>query len=176
MNFNREIEKKYVLVRGASTSSLKDQYYAAIFRLNSLFPEGEVIDGSSTDTFWKQPGTDFIRLRRNTSELSVKISDKGTIEDRLEENVIVKDFDVAQRFATATFGQSVGTLEKNYFVLTMPNFIISLYTVTGDDRLFLEIEADNVDIVTDVAGILMDYFEMKQEHKSLFQLIFGDAV
>jgi hypothetical protein len=172
--YQREKEKKYV-VSMPKDLSLADRYDVAKYTLNTLFPDAEILEGVSTDTFWTQKGTDFIRLRRNTSELSVKVTDKATIEDRVEENIVVEDFDTAYRFSTAVFGQPVGTLTKHYYVLTLSTFIIALYTVEDDDRLFLEVEADDISIVTDVAGLLHDHFEMKQELRSLFQIIFGEA-
>lgn len=165
MKYNREIEKKYV-VTGASPGRVWE-------RLIDLFGPNTTYSGVSTDTFWKQSGTDFIRLRRNTNELSVKITDKATIEDRVEENVVVKDFDTALRFATAVFGEPVGTLEKNFHVLEAPNFVIALYTVTGYPELYLEVEASNISIVTDVSDIITDHFQMRQEMRSLYQIIFG---
>lgn len=174
MNYQREIEKKYVLT--ARNLPQDELFYAARWQLKMLFPEAESLEGSSTDVFWKQPGTDFIRLRRNTKELSVKVTDKDTIEDRVEENVVVEDYDTAARFSTAVFGTPAGTLEKNYFVLTNPdNTVVCLYTVTGDERVFLEVEAGDISRVTEVSDHLMDYFDMKQEMRSLFTIMFGDA-
>lgn len=167
MKYNREIEKKYVL-KGVS-------YEVARYQLGAIYSDAEVLEGTSTDVFWTQKGTDFIRLRRNTQELSVKITDKSTIEDRVEENVVVGDYDTAERFSTAVFGQPIGTLEKNYYVLTLPDVIICLYTVTGDDRLFLEVEAANISKVVDVSDFLLKYFDMRQEMRSLFQLMFGEV-
>lgn len=166
--FNREIEKKYVL---SGTS-----YEAAIYRLGIMFPDANILQGVSDDTFWTQKGTDFIRLRRNTKELSVKITDKITIEDRVEENVEVGDYDTASRFSTAVFGQPVGSVEKTYYVMTLPDFVISLYKVARQQELFLEVEALEMGIVEDICGLLTDYFEMKQEMRSLFQIVFGDQV
>lgn len=172
MNYKREIEKKYVLTH--PRYGMQELYEVARFQLRGFFPDAEILEGRSTDTFWTQKGTDFIRLRRNTSELSVKITDKATIEDRVEENVVVEDYDTAWRFSTAVFGQPVGTLEKNYYVLTMPDVIVCLYTVTGDDRVFLEVESESITKVTEVSHELMEYFDMRQEMRSLFQIVFGD--
>lgn len=175
MKYNRELEKKFV-VAVPREIRVQDSFEVIREDLMEIFPEALIEEGSSTDTFWTQKGTDFIRLRRNTSELSVKVTDKDTIEDRLEENIVVKDYDVARRFATATFGQPVGTLTKDYAVFTLPNFIIALYTVQGDSRLFMEVEADDMGIVNDVSEVLKEHFDLRQEFRSLFQLIFGEAV
>lgn len=166
MTYNREVEKKFVV-----SAPLIDVW----LRILKTFPTGEILSGRSTDTFWKQPGVDFIRLRKNTSELSVKVTDKHTIEDRVEENIVVADFDTAARFATAVFGPEVGTLEKNYRVLTTPTFVIALYTVTGYDQVYLEVESENLEIVTEVSLMIQEHFTMCQEMRSLFQIIFGEV-
>ncbi len=169
MIYQREIEKKYV-IKG-------DSYEYAKHLLKLTHPGAKTYEGVSTDTFWTQKGTDFIRLRRNTSELSVKITDKDTIEDRVEENVLVGDFDTAMRFSTAVFGQPIGTLEKTYFVQELENgVILSLYTVKDDDRVFLEVEGPSMMAVDQEAEELKHSFDMKQEMRSLFQIVFGGVV
>lgn len=167
MTFKRELEKKFV-VYGPSLGTVWS-------KLKAIFPDADYMSGISTDTFWNQNGTDFIRLRANTKELSVKITDKSTIEDRVEENMVINDLETAQRFATAVFGKPVGTLEKNYYVLTMPEFVIALYTVTGREEVFLEVESDTMFMVNEISDLLQDYFDMEQEMRSLFQIVFGNV-
>jgi len=168
MSYKREIERKYIL---GETS-----YENAKFRLDILFPEADVNESVSTDTFWDQGGVDFIRLRRNTSELSVKVTDRGTIENRIEENVVVADFDTAKRFADLVFGDPVGELEKNFCVYKLGGGVeLALYTVTGDERVFLEVEAPTLQQVIEHSEELHRHFLMRQETRSLYQLIIGEA-
>lgn len=172
MIFQREIERKYVILDDVSM-------YMAHSWLRTFFRGSRIDAGISTDQFWTSPGVDFIRLRANTKELTVKISDKGTIEDRVEENLPTKDLKDAERWATAVFGASVGSIEKVYQIYYVggtdkaEGFIVSLYEVTGHPELFLEIEADNLDTVKAVEADLAEQFTLRQEHRSLFDIIFG---
>ena len=173
MTFQREIERKYVIQDDVSM-------YMAHHWLRTFFKDSRIDAGISTDQFWKAPNVDFIRLRANTKELTVKITDRGTIEDRVEENLPTKDLKDAERWATAVFGAPVGTLEKVYQIYYVgapdlgEHFIVSLYEVTGYPALFLEIESDNLETVKVVEEDLSQQFTLKQEHRSLFDIIFGE--
>jgi hypothetical protein len=167
MKYEREREKKFVLsdiTMALAIMLLRD--YAGLSNYSDL-------RGTSTDTFWDQPGVDFVRLRKNTNELSIKITDKSTIEDRVEENILVADYNTAFRFACATFGQPKGVVEKDYYVLDNFECTFSLYRVTGLDQLFLEIEAPTMSQVNRAQKDLERIFHMKQEMRSLYQIVFG---
>jgi hypothetical protein len=166
--FKREIERKYRIMDDVSM-------YTAHSWLRTMFRDCRIDAGISSDQFWTGQGVDFIRLRTNTKELTVKITDKGTIEDRVEENLPVKDLVDAQRWSTAVFGSPVGTLEKVYQIYYTPHCIVSLYEVTGYPALFLEIEAEELDTVKAVEADMREQFTLAQEHRSLFEIIFGDT-
>jgi hypothetical protein len=169
MKYKREIERKYVIPNL--------DYHQALTVLTNIFSPLSEYEGVSTDTFWMAPDVDFVRLRENTKELTVKITDNDSIEDRLEENIVVGDYDTARRFACATFGLPVGTLEKTFLVLELGNgATISLYEVTGDDRLFLEVEAESLTDVIEIEEVLREDLILVQQDKSLFNLIFGDSL
>lgn len=162
MNFKREIEKKFVVQGGYS--------FAEVDKFLSLFlPDAHVEEGVSTDYFWASPNVDFIRLRENTKELTVKITDKLTIEDRVEENLKVK-FEDAQRWANAVWGNETLRLKKTFKVYYDQFFIVSLYTVEGRSELFLEVESDLMATVNQVSGSLKQIYDLKQEMRSLYQI------
>lgn len=162
MIFRREKEKKFVVQGGFKFSEL-DQF------LSLFLPSAHTESDTSTDWFWEAPNVDFIRLRENTQELTVKITDKGTIEDRVEENLHVKFAD-AQRFATAVWGDSAGKLKKTFKVYYDQFFIVSLYTVDGWDELFLEVEAGDMSTVNQVSESLAQIYDLRQEMRSLYQI------
>jgi adenylate cyclase class IV len=168
VTFLREIERKYVILDDVSM-------YTAHHWLRTFFQGNRIDAGISSDQFWVAPNVDFIRLRANTKELTVKITDKGTIEDRVEENLPVRDLGDAERWATAVFGAPVGTVEKVYQIYYAQHAIVSLYEVTGHPELFLEIEADNLDAVKAIEADLSQQFTLRQEFRSLFNIIFGDV-
>ncbi len=163
--FKREIEKKYVL-KGITMSDAHELLFE-IFGLDNF------VYDVSTDTFWQAPDVDFIRLRANTNELTVKITDQETIVNRVEENLLIKSFDDAKRWATAIWGEPVGTLEKSFYVYYLDDAVLSLYTVTGFEQVFLEIESDNLTTINEIESDMLEEFDMTQEYRSLFQIIFG---
>lgn len=164
MNYRRELEHKYVL-----TGISKIDADATI---QSIFTGSLEVSGRSSDTFWRHHMVDFIRLRENTKELTIKVTDKGTVEDRIEENVRVDDLDTTIRLLTAMHGEPVGKLTKTYDVYYTPLAIVSLYTVHEDpeNRLFLEVESEDMEDVKDCVGIFREYFRMEKQDKSLYQL------
>lgn len=166
MVFKREIEKKFVV----HNSTFND-----VSRFLDIFlPEAEVEEGKSRDFFWQADGVDFVRLRENSEELTVKITDQDTIEDRVEENLKVP-FKDGMRWATAVWGDPTGVLTKQFVVYYDVDFILSLYTVEGRKELFLEVESDDIEIVNRVSKDLLQVYDMTQEMRSLFTICFGDA-
>jgi hypothetical protein len=178
MKYQREVEKKYVV----------DWAYGTLAELESwVSPAIKVvrtIHGHSSDLFWKAPNVDFVRLRENTRELTVKVTDKGTVTDRIEENVVVEDIEVAAKLQTLLFGSSCLTITKQYSVFYLAlsegqEAVLSIYTVEEDPetRVFLEVEATNIETVDKVASelILKTSLSLKQEKRSLFQ-IFSDVL
>ncbi len=165
--FRREIEHKYVIQDDVS------MYLAHNFLLTLLGYDVKVIEGVSTDTFWQAPYVDFIRLRANTKELTVKITDKGSIEDRLEENLEVPNLEDATRWATAIWGNPVGILEKAYYVYYAKDYVVSLYMVTGSPELYLEVESESLETVRNKSKEFAKQFTLVREHRSLYTIVFG---
>lgn len=162
--YKREREQKYI-INGTG-------YNRACEILSGL---GELVEsGISKDYFWTSPEVDFIRLRENTNELTVKVSDRGTVQDRIEENVVVDDLHTAKRYTTLIHGPSVGTLEKCFSVYKVQNHVVSVYFVEGHSEIFLEIEAEDLEEVEYAAGDYKLLFEMDQVDVSLFQFYLGE--
>ncbi len=163
----REIEKKYrVLV--ANAEDVED------FILEDL--KGEVLEDQevSIDNFWRAAGVDFVRLRANTRELTVKVSDKGSTFDRIEENVVVDDLEIARRFCTLLYGHAV-ELTKTFSVYSLPGgVVLSLYTVNGCEDLFFEVEGPSAASVNEVSEVFEQEFELEREQRSLYQIFFTD--
>lgn len=183
--YNREIEKKFVLLTHHEIDMVDAELAAVYNPWNTL-------RGVSTDTFWKSPNVDFIRYRANTRELTFKLTDGETIVDRAEENLNVDfianeardygdDLDLPLRrvkervegWGNAVFGEKVGTLTKDYRVFYCDGFVLSLYTVDNNPTIYLEVEADTLATVNLIAEQLNELFELRQEMRSLFQIIFG---
>jgi hypothetical protein len=166
MIFKREIENKYII------SGLNYQECHLI--LSDILPFIQKVEnGVSTDTFWAQEGVDFIRLRENTKELTVKVSDKGSTQDRIEENLVVEGIEDAARWATAVFGKSIGMLTKAYTVYFLNEGVVSLYMVEGSATIYLEVEAPTVGMVEQLSKYLGTKFDLTIEPRSLYQIFFG---
>ena len=165
MIYKRELERKYIVDMSAA---------GAEWRLKVMFPNClETHRGRSQDIFWSHPTVDFVRLRGVTNELTIKISDKGTTEDRVEENVVVDDMAATERMATALFGAPVGQLWKNYYVMKLPSAHLSLYTVDSVPGLFLEIESNSLNSVREMAESIERFLPLEREYRSLYQIGVG---
>lgn len=171
MKYCRELEQKFVVDEPRTLQQL-DRDVCAILRDPAPYR------ATSFDRFWKAPNVDFLRLRENSHELTVKVTDKGSILDRIEENVVVKDLDTAVRLATLLFGEPL-KLVKTFSVWNtkLPDApshgVVCLYQVEGDPRVFLEVEANDVETVDAMAAYMQRYFKLRQEMRSLFQIFFG---
>lgn len=169
----REIERKFT-VEGLT-------YEEASAMLSHRY--GSLINAISYDLYWESPGVDFIRLRENSRELTVKVTDRGTIVDRIEENVVVEhgSMESAARQQTLLHGEPMKLVKRfsvfQTFVNPDPNMdtsvaIICLYTVSGDkkNRLFLEVEADNLFTVDYMVTVLMRKLTLTPVMHSLFRI------
>ncbi len=177
MKFNREIEKKFVV-----NNYTYREAYDLLFHSN--IPDKLLMTQQSIDTYWLAPGVDFIRFRANTNELTVKVTDKGTVTDRIEENVILneKEMNNLHRFMNLVHGEPVLKLIKTFSVFEysyMANgcripLHVSLYYVQEDlkKRVFLEVESENLQIVDNFITNYLDKFDLKQVNKSLFKLFY----
>lgn len=170
MKFRREIERKFT-VSNYGTFSVLRNYVATLLEVNNMD------SGMSKDIFWAQKGVDFVRLRENTKELTIKITDKMDIIDRVEENLLVTSFEDGYIWATAAFGEPKGQFQKKYTVFYAKEAIVSVYQVIGDgqERTFLEVEADTLTAVNSTSEYLKDYLELTPEYRSLYQVFFNSA-
>jgi hypothetical protein len=179
MIFTREVEKKFI-VSGATYDELKDRIY-------SFTPLKDILaDAKSFDLYWKAPHVDFVRLRENSKELTVKVTDKGTVTDRIEENAVIEEhsMEAVKRLTTLLFGPPSLKLTKRFLVINIKTFpapgtefnaVLCLYEVEEDEqkRVFLEVEAENIKIVDEVTAKLMRVLtdvDLKQESRSLYQI------
>lgn len=169
----REIEKKFVIIEG--------DYATAVSGVSQV--ARAMVRGTSFDTFWEAPGVDFVRFRDNTQELTVKVTDRATVTDRIEENAMVyKDHITAlKRLLNLLYGPPALRITKIFSVFeaiispapgTAYKAHVSVYKVEEDpqNRIFFEVEADSMEIVDLVLKSLNFGFQMQQESRSLFQI------
>lgn len=164
----REIERKYRVLDMVSLNLLHHHISSLC---SSMI---ELQEGTSLDYFWTLPGVDFVRLRENTRELTVKITDKEDITDRVECNTVTEDFYKTLEWARTTLGKEVGYNKTHFYIYYLPRCEVTIYEVQGYDQVFLEVEAGSIDIVDEVEKELSETITLKQEFKSLFQILFGD--
>ncbi len=160
MEYKREVEKKYMLY--------DTNYEEAKSILSKRYPIIE--DAVGVDWFWRVPGVDFIRLRQSSRELTVKVTDRGDITDRIEENVVVSEVDRAYAFMSLTHGDPCLTLTKEFCVFKAPDAILCLYRVLEDKarRTFFEAEASTIEQVN-LATVKVP-LPLILEKRSLFQI------
>lgn len=174
MEYKREIEKKFV-VEGSDWASVVD-YIKTYYTVTAAVQ-------TSHDLYWKAPNVDFIRLRENSRELTVKVTDKGSIIDRVEENAEVAEGSMStmERLQTLVHG-APQKLTKTFIVAidSSEDIIICAYYVHGDPlcRVFLEVEAVRLadkgaleDIEYEVELIVKDLL-LKPTYQSLYQIFF----
>lgn len=184
MKYEREIERKFT-VEGLTYL----QVYNCIHdKFDAHFFIGEVEDNAiSFDLYWpgNKVNVDFIRLRENSRELTVKVTDKATIVDRIEENVIIAPGSMlaAERQQTLLFGAPLKITKRfSVFDCCITSYngdqeieelaIICLYTVADDPkkRVFLEVEAKDLALVDRVVTVLMKRLTLTPVPHSLYQI------
>ena len=175
---NREVEKKFV-VKGLTYEEayavLRDRYACRI-------------DATSYDLYWAAPNVDFIRLRENSRELTVKVTDMGTVTDRIEENIVLEKDSMpdATRAMKLLYGEPMkliktfsvfDTLVYKMFAHEYGKVVICLYQVYGDPqrRVFLEVEATGMNSVDTVVTSLENKLDLEWVPYSLYQ-IFKDKL
>jgi hypothetical protein len=161
--YAREIERKFT-VDGIS-------YEKALADLKERY--SFILDATSYDLYWKAPNVDFIRLRENSRELTVKVTDKGTVVDRIEENVKIEKGALSDctRLLTLLHGEPM-MLVKKFAVLHSPMTTICLYQVAEDlkERVFLEVEASALDYVDHTVANLKRHLDLTAVPYSLYQI------
>lgn len=179
MIFKREIERKFVVV---------GQSYEEVYMF--LTTVGEIkVNASSFDTYWRARGVDFVRLRDNSREITVKVTDKHTVVDRIEENVHVEkeSMGAASRLLTLLLGPPSMKITKKFSVFTITTSpapgtefraVLCLYQVRGDvsNRVFFEVEAESLPIVDHILkDVIQSNLTLKVENRSLFQIFEKEA-
>lgn len=167
MEYRREIEQKF-------RADPKLSYYSVVDAISGLLTGCSIKEDFALNVYWKQPGVDFVRLRENPLELTVKLTDKTTIEDRVEENLPVSNFDDAERWATLTFGEPIGDFKNRYTIFTneaVP-WTVSVYQIQGTSAVFVEVEGQDLMTVEEIAWAVGNVVEMTQEMRSLYQIMF----
>lgn len=170
----REIEKKYVVEAGLPHIEVDRM-------LRKLLNYDRLSQGLSKDVYWAVPKGSraaFARLRHfpdGTGQLTVKVVDKKSNVDRIEINLELdseKAVSSAQAYMTHLLGYApLGSVEKLYRVLWLANGAnVSTYRVVDDHRLFLEIEAPELQQVDMIAETVGTHVLMRQEPRSLFEI------
>jgi hypothetical protein len=177
MDYRREVEKKFI----------SGERYGRTLAHISAHLKGDwvVADATSFDSYWTAPHVDFVRLRENSLELTVKVTDRGTVTDRIEENVVVEkdSWEASHRLATLLFGPPALRLTKRFSVLhtkiepvpgTSFPAVVCLYEVKEDahSRVFVEVEAETMKIVDQVLELLSPRLDLTPESRSLFQIFY----
>jgi hypothetical protein len=146
---NREIEQKLVIV-GAKSIRDVDKYLLPYLESKCR----KLISGSGEDIYFKSPRkakADFVRLRRadrhDTAKLTIKFTDRGSVEDRVEKDLDVGDAKQAKSMLIDLFGKPSGSIFKSYVVYVMGKALheasstISVCQIRGDSRVYIEVEA-----------------------------------
>jgi len=177
---NREIEVK-LLVESAKSYTQVNQIVSDFMEV--LYPDFEKISGRSYDLYWAAPkdsNADFIRLRRTDDRravITLKASDNGNNVDRVEIDLEVDDYDQSKEILIALRGDPV-KLTKRYDVYFLENSDtnISVYQVSGDDKVFIEVEGRTSHRVNELCHKLNNLFchgmmiNLHQVNNSLYQM------
>lgn len=182
MEFQREIERKFI-VEGASSYEWVDNFVSTLPLISKT-----IAKDTSFDLYWKDKNVDFIRLRENTHELTVKVTDKSNIIDRIEENVKIADeyFPNTKRLLQLLYGPPCLKITKTFSVYevkyspapgTEYKAILCIYKVKEDkdNRIFLEVEADNIEVVDYFSRCFDKQMFLTPEMRSLYQIFVGEA-
>lgn len=141
---NREIEVKLLV---DSDKGFNEINRRVVDFVESIYPEYSTVVGKSYDLYWNPPKgskPDFVRLRRSDGRgavITVKESDKGNNTDRVEIDLDVDNYDQSLELLSSLHGEPK-KLSKKYYVYFLENSDtnISVYQVSGDSRVFIEVE------------------------------------
>lgn len=177
---NRELEVKLV-IEGASLAKV-DKRIASVSKHAK-----RSIHGKSEDVYFSAPKgakADFVRLRvanhDDGAKFTIKFTDKKKkgVVDRVEKDLNIDDFNQAHSMCTDLFGAPAGRISKKYHVYFMGKkqdesaTAISIYQLTDDSRVFLEVESKSLSIVNYWLGRVVKLlpYSMKRSKKSLYQI------
>ena len=172
---NREIEKKFIVAD--SKLSFKEVCYLARY---AIVDWEEQVSGRSKDLYWKSHdpvAADFIRLRYmpdGSGELTLKRADQGSNVNRIEIDVVVPEPKQTGKFLKQLFGDPLGDIHKDYFILRLDeeDTTVSVYKIKGRSHVFIEVEARTLAKVDGLAKRLSTRIKMNQEKRSLYELFF----
>jgi adenylate cyclase class IV len=172
---NREIEKKFV-VTGTT-------YAKTVEYLEEIFDFDRKIVDASKDYYWHASPTmkgDFARLRYmpgkdGGGQMTIKHADRESNLNRVEIDVQVDNPDQAKKFLVQMLGEPCGSIYKKYHVLFLgdEHTTVSVYSVRGDPRVFVELEATSVSKLEALQKKIGTALAMEQESRSLYQIFFG---
>lgn len=168
---NREIERKFVIAE-------KDYNSGVRLLKRAIGNWDRLVTGDSTDIYFEVPSNlpaDFARVRmmpRGKAQLTIKYQDRDCNLDRVEIDVNVDDPAQAIAFCTHLFGYPARSVRKKYLVLFLDDrdTNVSIYTVRGDKRVFIEIEARTVEKVEKITKRLGKKLSIEVEKRSIYQL------
>lgn len=176
----REIETKY-LIRGSTLESVN-----ALMAHFCSSKKTRLIYGFSRDTYWHTslPGT-FVRMRERDGirQLTVKVEDKGSSEDRLEIDLdCTSQKELISQFNTSLFGTSAGVVEKKYYVYWLEETTVCCYQCTVDgvekSEIIIEVEGKTLEEVTDWTKKIVEFFrigiEIEKAPGSLYTMYLAD--
>lgn len=169
---SREIEKKLIVGNGLNGPETD-------YILRRLLNPSKEVYGTSTDWYFKPNAVskfDFIRLRVFTdgsAEVTGKSKDRGSNFNRLEINLPTSDAAAAEDFCRAEWGDPIHSLKKSYSVFVPsfePELDVSTYVIEGVDKVFLEVEGKNEELVDGMVLALKRELELLDEPRSLYEM------
>lgn len=175
---NREVEIK-LLVENTNKLPLAKEMVEGWVK--TMYPEFDYVIGHATDLYWHAPDQgqgDFVRLRRtsdNRAQITMKGTDKDDITNRIEIDLEVEDYRQARILMEGLHGEPVEKVQKRYHVYFLENddTTISVYQVTKDPRVFVEIEARTKRRVKELTKSLLDFdqnFKYSWVNSSLYKI------
>ena len=135
--------------------------------LSVEFPKYDYIEGNASDLYWHTPASsdgDFVRIRRlgkDRAQITMKSTDMEDITNRVEVDVEIEDYHQGLTLCKGLFGEPIESVKKKYHVYLLENedTTVSVYQVSKDKRVFIELEARGVSRVRKLTKSLMDFCE-----------------
>lgn len=163
---NREVEIKLLVASRFNVNTVN----AAVAKALENYPRcRENIVGFAADTYWKAPedsNADFVRLRildepdskGNTSQITLKSSDRGNNVNRVEVDLGISDTAQGNTLLTMMLGDPQGQVTKRYTVyfLEDEHTTVSVYKVVRDKRIFVEVEGKSMKSVKQITRDLLE--------------------